>query len=66
MTNLERIEREVQNLHHRELTAFREWFREFDADLWDQQIKNDAAAGKLDGIAEEAIAEHHAGNSTEL
>ena len=27
-------------------------------DAWDRQIDNDIKAGKLDGLAEEALAEH--------
>jgi len=33
---------------------------EFDSDIWDAQIESDAAAGKLDALAEEALAEYAA------
>jgi hypothetical protein len=38
-----------------ELAEFRAWFLEFDAAAWDRQFEQDAAAGQLDGLAEEAL-----------
>ena len=66
MTKVEKLEREVQELSRDELAAFREWFREYDSDEWDRQIEEDVRAGKLDALAEEAIAEYKAGRTTEL
>jgi hypothetical protein len=37
-----------------ELRAFPNWFAEFDADAWDQQIESDAKRGKLHELAERA------------
>ena len=37
----------------------------FDADAWDAQIEFDAA-GKLDALAEEALAEYKAGKAKEI
>jgi len=66
MIKIEKLEREVQKLSRAELAAFREWFREYDSDEWDRQIEEDVRAGKLDAMAEEAIAEYKAGRTTEL
>ena len=66
MTQVERIEVEVQNLTAEELKAFREWFARFDAAAWDAQIEADAVNGKLDSLAERAIKDHRAGRSTLL
>ena len=66
MTKIEKLEREVQKLSRAELAAFRDWFREYDSDEWDRQIEEDVRAGKLDALAEEAIAEHKAGRTNEL
>ena len=41
-------------------------FREKDAGRFDAAIERDARAGKLDALAEEALAEHRAGGSREL
>lgn len=66
MTNVEKLERDVQQLGREELAAFREWFRIYDADAWDEQIEADAKAGRLDRFAEEALAEHKAQATQEL
>ncbi|MEE9530347.1 MAG: hypothetical protein V3W52_05090 [Syntrophobacteria bacterium] len=66
MTKIEKLEREVQELSRAELAAFRDWFREYDSDEWDRQIEEDIRAGKLDALAEEAIAEYNAGRTSEL
>ncbi len=66
MSKVETIEQEVQDLTPSELTAFRRWFLEFDAEAWDQQIEEDIRKGKLDKLAEEALTAHRTGKSKEL
>jgi hypothetical protein len=66
MTKVEELEREVRNLTPAELAAFRDWFAEYDWQVWDQQLERDVAAGKLDKFAAEALAEHQRGETTEL
>jgi hypothetical protein len=66
MTTAEDIEKAVEQLPPRELARFRAWFEAFDADQFDAAIERDANAGKLDGLAEEAIAAHRAGKSRDL
>jgi hypothetical protein len=62
----EDIEKAVEKLAPRELARFRAWFEAFDARQFDSAIERDAQAGKLDAIAEEALAAHRAGGSREL
>lgn len=62
MTKIEQIEHEIKKLNRAELEAFRKWFHEYDANEWDRQIEEDVQAGRLDKLAEEAIAAHKAGN----
>ena len=38
----------------------------FDSDAWDRQIEADADSGRLDTLAEEALADLRAGRGTEL
>ena len=57
MLTVEAIERTVEQLSPTELTKFRRWFAQFDAEVWDTQIEADAVAGKLNALAEEALAE---------
>jgi len=66
MNRIERVEAEIQQMSPEERTAFRAWFAEFDAVEWDRQFEVDALAGKLDGLAEQAILDHTAGRSTKL
>lgn len=66
MTKIEEVEAKVRALEPEELAAFRHWFREFDAELWDAEIEADIEAGKLDDLAEEALAEHRRGLSREI
>ena len=66
MTEIEKLEREVQKLSREGLAAFRDWFRRYDSDEWDRQIEQDVLAGKLDSVAEEAIAEQNAARTKEL
>ena len=63
---LQQLEKSVSELPPDQLSAFREWFHAFDADKWDEQFEGDVAAGRLDQLADDAIADHQAGNSTKL
>jgi len=67
MTNLvETIERQVEQLPEEQLQQFRSWYEKFDSKNWDEQIKADLRAGKLDSLARIAIADHKAGRSKKL
>jgi hypothetical protein len=63
---VESLEHAVARLPAADLARFRRWFAEFDAAAWDAQIEADAAAGKFDALAAEALAEYQAGKSKEL
>lgn len=56
----------VSQLSPQELARFREWFEEFEAEMWDRQFEDDAKAGKLDNLANQAIADLRSGNCKEL
>ena len=66
MTKVQRLARGIEELTPKELAAFRKWFQEYDSAVWDEQIEQDAVAGKLDGLAEKALADHKAGRTKEL
>jgi len=66
MSDLEEIERRIQELPPDELARFRAWFIEFDHLLWDRQIEADSKAGKLDKLAAEALADYRAGRAREI
>ena len=66
MTRLEQIEKSVAELSPEELKAFAAWFEALRTDLWDKQIEADAKTGRLDKLAEQALADHRAGRTRPL
>ena len=66
MSKLETAEKIVSELPLEDLMEFRKWFTEFDGEVWDAKIEEDASTGKLDALAQEALAEYHAGKATEI
>ena len=60
------VERSVAQLPQEQLRQFRAWYEKFDSEAWDEQIQKDIAAGKLDVLAEAAIADHQAGKTKKL
>ena len=66
MSTVQELEQAVRQLSPEELAAFRAWFVEFDAQLWDRQLEDDVAAGRLDALAEEALLDLREGRCTEL
>jgi hypothetical protein len=66
MSELEELEQRIRKLPPGELAKFREWFFDFDHELWDRQIEADSQAGKLDKLAAEALADYKAGKATEI
>lgn len=66
MSTVQEIQEAVSQLPLEDLTAFRLWFAEFDAALWDRQFEADVAAGRLDQLAEEALQDLREGRCTDL
>jgi len=66
MTSLEDIEKAVAELTADQLARFRAWFEEFEAARFDQKIGQDAEAGRLDQLAEQALADFRGGRAGEL
>ena len=66
MSTVEDIERAVRQLEPEDLATFRDWFGEFDAEVWDRQIEEDVTAGRLDALADQALRDRQEGHCTEL
>jgi hypothetical protein len=66
MSTVLEIETAVQKLSPGELTAFRDWFLDFDASAWDKQFEEDVAAGRLDALADEALKDLREGRCRDL
>ena len=63
MTRVEQLEQEIAKLAPDEFVQLRDWLLEQDWAEWDRQIERDSAAGKLDGLMKQALADHAAGKS---
>ncbi|MCY7324207.1 MAG: hypothetical protein LH660_20995 [Phormidesmis sp. CAN_BIN36] len=66
MSTLEQIEAAILTLRSDEFQRLRQWFFDVDYQRWDDQLEQDIADGKLDALAEEAIAEFKAGHCREI
>ena len=66
MTKLEKIEQEIASLQPADLHKLADWLAEYRSDLWDKQIEEDSKAGKLDKLADEALADHRASRTRPL
>jgi len=66
MISVQTIENAIQQLPEPDLEELQRWFSEFYGNIWDKQIERDAITGKLDALADEALAEYHSGKVTEL
>jgi hypothetical protein len=66
MSNLEKIEAAILTLPSDEFQQLKQWFFDMDYQRWDEQLEQDIADGKLEALAEEAIAEFNAGHCREI
>ena len=66
MIKVRDIEKVVSHLPAKDLAEFRAWFHNFEAAKWDKQFEEDARSGKLDRIAQKAVAEFKKGKCKEL
>ena len=66
MMSIEQIENAILNLSETDFTKLRNWLLDLDYQQWDQQLEQDINEGKLDALAQEALAEFEAGYYQEL
>jgi hypothetical protein len=66
MSNLEQIEAAILNLPSDEFHRLKQWLSDIDYQRWDEQLDQDIADGKLEALAEEAIAEFNAGHCRKI
>ena len=55
MLTAEEIKKSIIQLPEKEYRKLRKWFSERDWEEWDKKIAQDAQAGRLDFLAEEAM-----------
>lgn len=66
MSTLEQIEAAILTLPAEEFQRLRQWLSDVDYQRWDEQLEKDIEDGKLDALAEEAIAEFKAGHCRKI
>lgn len=66
MSTVEQIEAAILKLSPQELSHLADWVLDLDEQRWDEQIERDIVAGKLDFLAQEALAEFESGSCRTL
>jgi hypothetical protein len=66
MSTLEQIEAAILTLPSHEFNRLRQWLADVDYQRWDNQLEQDINEGKLDALAEEAIADFAAGRGRKI
>ncbi|MEO5358520.1 MAG: hypothetical protein H7844_14665 [Nitrospirae bacterium YQR-1] len=61
MVTLREIENAITALTRDDLIKLRDWFEEFDAELWDRQLEEDVKSGKLKMTSDKAVFEFKQG-----
>lgn len=61
MSTVQEIEQAVLDLSDQDLDRFLEWLEDYAAKEWDAKFERAAQSGKLDKMAEQAIADFRAG-----
>jgi hypothetical protein len=61
MGNYQTIQRSIEELPAADRARLRDWLVELEELRFDAQIEQDAAAGRLDALADAALVEHRAG-----
>ena len=66
MSHLQKIKQAISQLSLSELVIFRDWFAEFDAEIWDRQFEEDVSTGRLNDLAEKALNHLQSGRCNDL
>ena len=64
--SVEELQVKIAKLSAGDLARLSEWFAEYEADRWDEQIEEDLKAGRLDGALRRADDHYKAGRCTPL
>lgn len=64
--SIQEIEQAITQLPPSEVAELSQWFEEFQAQVWDEQIERDAKAGRFDKLIEQTRADYAAGRCKPL
>ena len=63
---VQEIEKAIKELPPADLSKLSEWFEEFEAQVWDEQIAEDLKNGKLQSLMDEASTDFEKNDCTPL
>jgi hypothetical protein len=66
MSTVAEIENALQTLPVDDARKVADWLQRYLDERWDRQIDDDLAAGRLDKLADQALADYHAGRTKPL
>jgi hypothetical protein len=66
MTKLQEIEAAITDLTPEEVAQLKTWLHSYSPEALDRRIEQDAQSGKLNRLAQEALAEHKRGGTKPL
>ena len=66
MSTLEQTKAAILSLPDNEFEQLKLWLSNLDYQRWDEELEKDIAEGKLEALAEEAIASFEAGDCREI
>lgn len=66
MLTLEQTKAAILSLRDNEFEQLKIWLSDLDYERWDQELERDIADGKLEALAQEAIASKEAGDCREI
>jgi hypothetical protein len=66
MIDIEELEAKVSELPNEKFALFRDWFYQFENEMWDNQIASDFRAGKLNHLIEKARLEFSQGKARQI
>lgn len=64
--SVQEIETAITQLSTKQLAELSQWFAEYRAQAWDEQIEQDLSAGRLDAVLKEVDTEYEAGEAKPL
>ncbi|MBI5149500.1 MAG: hypothetical protein HZA28_01845 [Candidatus Omnitrophica bacterium] len=66
MIKVREIEKAALGLPAKDWATFRAWFHKIDDARWDRKLERDVQTGKLDHLAQKAVADFRKGRCKEL
>jgi hypothetical protein len=66
MASVDQIESDILNLSPEEFRRLTDWLARLDQDQWDAELARDVSDGKLEALADEAVADFKAGRCRKL